>query len=84
VLNKASSLELKFFYFFFFAFTEAFGGITSTKTFCQYQKESRRFTMIPYNQTVGKIVCCSYLESAFVLFFSHYYFKLIVVISDDY
>ncbi|RWS13550.1 Rho GTPase-activating protein 26-like protein [Dinothrombium tinctorium] len=30
-------------------------GTTWVKTFCQYQKEYRRFTMIPYNQTVGKI-----------------------------
>ncbi|XP_074598061.1 GTPase regulator associated with FAK isoform X2 [Brevipalpus obovatus] len=30
-------------------------GTTWIKTFCQYQKECRRFTMIPYSQTVGKI-----------------------------
>ncbi|XP_015790877.1 rho GTPase-activating protein 26 isoform X2 [Tetranychus urticae] len=30
-------------------------GTTWIKTFCQYQKECRRFTMTPYNQVVGKI-----------------------------
>jgi hypothetical protein len=37
-----------------FPTTEAF-GTNWIKHFCQYQKESRRFTMIPYNQTVSKI-----------------------------
>ncbi|CAN7936920.1 unnamed protein product [Ixodes hexagonus] len=27
-----------------------------SKHYCQYQKENRKFTMIPYSQTVGKIV----------------------------
>jgi len=35
--------------------TEAF-GTTWTKHYCQYQKESRIFTMIPYNQIQQKIV----------------------------
>uniref|UniRef100_A0A0K8RBS5 Putative oligophrenin-1 n=1 Tax=Ixodes ricinus TaxID=34613 RepID=A0A0K8RBS5_IXORI len=26
-----------------------------SKHYCQYQKENRKFTMIPYSQTVGKI-----------------------------
>ncbi|KAI1301633.1 Rho GTPase-activating protein 26 [Halotydeus destructor] len=30
-------------------------GTTWLKHFCQYQKENRRFTMIPYNQTISKI-----------------------------
>lgn len=38
-----------------FSPAEAF-GTTWSKHFCQYQKENRQFTMIPYNQTAGKIV----------------------------
>lgn len=30
-------------------------GTTWVKTFCQYQKENRLFTMITYNQVLGKI-----------------------------
>ncbi|XP_055945434.1 rho GTPase-activating protein 26-like isoform X2 [Argiope bruennichi] len=30
-------------------------GTTWTKHFCQYQKENRKFTMIPYSQTTGKV-----------------------------
>lgn len=34
---------------------EAFGTSHWIKHFCQYQKDTRRFTMIPYNQTAAKI-----------------------------
>ena len=36
--------------------TEAFGTEKWSKHYCQYTKENRIFTMIPYTQTVGKIV----------------------------
>lgn len=41
---------------------EAF-GTTWSKHYCQYAKDQRLFTMIPYTQTVGKIVSCSKRES---------------------
>ena len=37
------------------AASEAFGTTHWIKHFCQYQKESRSFTMTPYNQTASKI-----------------------------
>ena len=40
---------------FFCVFAEAF-GTTWCKHYCQYTKENRIFTMIPYTQTAGKIV----------------------------
>ena len=50
---------MSFFILFFNAFllslTEAF-GTTWSKHYCQYTKENRIFTMIPYTQTIGKIV----------------------------
>ena len=50
--------------------TEAF-GTTWSKHYCQYTKENRIFTMIPYTQTIGKIVSCLFL-------FQHYFIASLI------
>ena len=40
--------------------TEAF-GTTWSKHYCQFTKDNRIFTMIPYTQTAGKIVIGLYV-----------------------
>lgn len=48
ILNKP-------FYFWCFCFSEAF-GTTCTKHYCKYDKETKEFSMLPYNQLTTKSV----------------------------
>ena len=59
---KLPHLKLSFFLILKYLFTEAF-GTTWSKHYCQYTKENRIFTMIPYTQTVGKIVWSNILSN---------------------